>query len=121
MIVETIQTTEQFLSMREEWNALLQCSASGCVFLTHEWLSSWWRHLGEGRQLSILTARENGELIGILPVIERGTQVALMMPRVLEFLGSGLIGSDYLDAIAKNGRESEVITAFAEHLTRQSL
>src|SRR5438132_12003737 len=80
MITETIQSDEQFLSMREKWNALLQCSASDGVFLTHEWLSSWWRHLGEGRQLSIVTARENGELIGILPVVERGTQVARMMP-----------------------------------------
>jgi CelD/BcsL family acetyltransferase involved in cellulose biosynthesis len=111
-----IQTAGEFLNLRGEWNALLESSISDCVFLTHEWLSAWWKHMADGRRLSILTARDGGTLIGILPVAERGAQLARMMPCALEFLGSGVIGSDYLDAIVARGRESEVMAQFADHL-----
>jgi len=117
MKLQTIESFEEFLELRNEWNALLQSSASNCVFLTHEWLSTWWKHLSEGRHLSVVTLRDGAELIGILPLAERPAQLTRMMPRILEFLGSGVIGSDYLDVIAARGRECEVIARFAEHLS----
>jgi CelD/BcsL family acetyltransferase involved in cellulose biosynthesis len=120
MEVKTVGTTEEFVSLRDEWNALLESSASDCVFLTHEWLFAWWKHLAEGRQLAIVIARDGGKLVGILPLAERPAQFTRMMPRTLEFLGSGAIGSDYLDAIAAPGREREVIAAFAGHLNERA-
>jgi len=120
MKLETIETFEEFAAKRDEWNALLESSASDCVFLTHEWLSTWWKHLAQGR-LRVLTALDRGNLIGILPVAERPAQVTKMMPRVLQFLGSGAIGSDYLDVIAMKGREDEVVAAFADHLHSRGL
>jgi len=120
MKLHTIDTVEEFLAQRDQWNALLESSSSNCVFLTHEWLSTWWKHLAQGR-LRILTARDSGSLIGILPVAERPAQVTRMMPRVLQFLGSGGIGSDYLDLIAVKGREHEVAAAFADHLHSRGL
>ena len=121
MNVERIETAGRFAELREEWNNLLQRSASDCVFLTHEWLHTWWKHLAEGRRLSILTAREDGNLVGIMPVAVRDAQYARMMPRVVEFLGSGVIGSDYLDAIMLPGHEPEVIRAFGEQLNQSNL
>lgn len=115
MNVETIRSPEAFFALRDAWNQLLDSSASNGVFLTHEWLSCWWKHLSEGRGLSILVARDGGRLIGILPLAERPADYARMMPRRLEFLGSGLIGSDYLDAIIESDREDEVNAAFAEY------
>src|SRR5262249_31018422 len=41
-----------------------------------------------------------------------------MMPRVLEFLGSGVAGSDYLDAIVDSAYEPVVIGAFARALDK---
>jgi CelD/BcsL family acetyltransferase involved in cellulose biosynthesis len=121
MVIERIETTEKFSELHAEWNALLQDSASDCVFLTHEWLFTWWQHLREGRRLSILTARQDGKLAGIFPLAVRNAQYARMTPRVLEFLGSGVIGSDYLDAIVQRGREQEVMAVFAHELNRQGL
>jgi CelD/BcsL family acetyltransferase involved in cellulose biosynthesis len=91
------------------------------VFLTHEWLSTWWKHLAEGRKLDILTGRENGELVGILPVALRPPQYFRMIPRILEFIGSDTIGSDYLDAIVEPAKESAVLSAFAQHLSTRGL
>jgi CelD/BcsL family acetyltransferase involved in cellulose biosynthesis len=121
MNVERIETVERFADLREEWNSLLHRSASDCVFLTHDWLHTWWKHLAEGRSLSILTARANGDLVGIMPTAVRDAQYTRMMPRVLEFLGSGMIGSDYLDVIILPGREPEVVRAFGEQLNQLNL
>lgn len=121
MNIETINSSERLFSMRQSWNELLESSPSSCVFLTHEWLSTWWKHLAAGRRLSVLVAWDNGRMVGILPVAERSAQYSRMMPRVLEFLGSGLIGSDYLDAIIKSGCEAEVHAAFSEHIHNRGL
>ena len=117
MIIEKIETVSGFAGMRDEWDSLLEASASNCVFLTHEWLFTWWKHLAEGRSLSILAARVKGRLVGILPLALRQPQYARMIPRSFEFLGSGVIGSDYLDAIVMPGCEEEAIRCFSESLS----
>jgi CelD/BcsL family acetyltransferase involved in cellulose biosynthesis len=115
--IERIYNWESFSALRSEWNSLLERSQSDCVFLTHEWLATWWKHLSERRTLHILLVRDGKALIGILPLALQRPQYSRMMPRVLEFLGSGVIGSDYLDVIADREREPEVLEAFAHHLT----
>jgi CelD/BcsL family acetyltransferase involved in cellulose biosynthesis len=121
VIIERIENTEQFAALREDWNALLDASRSNCIFLTHEWLFTWWRHLAVGRELSIFIAKDGGKLAGVLPLVIRQPQYSRMIPKSLEFLGSGLIGSDYLDAIASPTAENEVVRSFTEHLTRLGL
>src|SRR5437867_2771593 len=56
-IIETIKEPEGFERLKQEWNELLQNSTSDCLFLTWEWLWSWWKHLAEGRKLFIITVR----------------------------------------------------------------
>jgi CelD/BcsL family acetyltransferase involved in cellulose biosynthesis len=121
LLIERITTLAEFDALHPEWNDLLQRSRSDCIFLTHEWLRAWLTHLADDRKLSVLAARENGQLIGILPVALRRPQYSRMIPRRLEFLGSGVIGSDYLDVIVDSHKESEVLDAFAHHLTVQGL
>jgi CelD/BcsL family acetyltransferase involved in cellulose biosynthesis len=121
MIIDRIETLNQFQQLREEWNSLLCSSRANCVFLRHEWLFTWWKHLADDRVLFILTARDDGKLVGVLPLALRGPQYARMVPRVLEFLGSGLIGSDYLDAIVSPGREDDVFSGLSEYLHANGL
>ena len=121
MKLETIETFDEFINLHDEWRALLESSASDCVFLSHEWLSTWWKHLAEDRRLCIVTARDAGKLIGILPTAEKAAQLWRMTPRVLEFIGSGIIGSDYLDVIVAKGREEEVTEAYAAYLHSRGL
>src|SRR5215510_5518586 len=107
--IERIHTETEFAAIGPEWNALLRESSSDCVFLTHEWLQCWWKHLAGERKLRITTVRDGARLIGILPVALRPPAYSRMMPRALEFLGSGVIGSDYLDVIVLRDREDEVL------------
>jgi CelD/BcsL family acetyltransferase involved in cellulose biosynthesis len=121
MKIERIETITAFAELRDEWNALLSRSASDCVFLTHEWLFTWWKHLADDRRLSILAARSEDRLVGVLPLANRPPQYSRMIPRVYEFLGSGVIGSDYLDVIVSPGHERDVLRLFGECLSREGL
>jgi CelD/BcsL family acetyltransferase involved in cellulose biosynthesis len=118
MQLKVIQTVEEFDSLADEWNNLLNQSASHVPFLRHEYLKTWWRTLGGGEwaqgKLYIVTARHpTGELCAIAPLFlteNRQSEPALML------LGSIEI-SDYLDIIARPGDLPGFIDCLLEHLS----
>src|SRR5690348_7906619 len=119
--IERIDSAAAFTGIRNEWDDLLTRSGSDCIFLTHEWLSAWWKHLAANRKLHIIAVREAGRLVGLLPVCMRNPQYTRMMPQMLEFIGSGVIGSDYLDAIVDGECEDDVLEALANELASTRL
>ncbi len=101
MIFNQVRTLEEFASLKQPWNALLEKSASHVPFLRHEFLFSWWQTLGGGEweegELHIITARNDaGVLTGIAPLFS--TTGPDGHP-IMMFLGSHEI-ADYLDFIA---------------------
>jgi CelD/BcsL family acetyltransferase involved in cellulose biosynthesis len=114
--VETIQDPQAFAALRDDWNGLLRTSASDTVFLTWEWLHTWWQHQAGDARLSIQLIRRGAELLAIAPLVSRG-RGALGVPR-LSFLGTGRVGSDYLDLIVKAGAEDEATSRLSAHLLR---
>lgn len=115
--VEKIQDLQVFGTLRDEWNELLAASDSNSLFLTWEWLHTWWTHLSEGRRLFILTVRRDGQLVAIAPLALRSRMLGFLLPfRALEFLGMGSVGSDYLDVIIRRGMEKETVRALADYL-----
>jgi len=120
MRIETIEDVVGFERLREEWNELLQHSASNRLFLTWEWLSSWWKHLSDGRRLLLVTVRCGRELIAIAPLAVSPPRARRLLPfRSLEFLGAGIIGSDYLDFIVRVGKEQDACQVLAEYLRHE--
>jgi CelD/BcsL family acetyltransferase involved in cellulose biosynthesis len=86
---------------KSEWNAFVTSGVSHVPFLRYDYLKNWWRTRGGGEwsedaQLVIVTASENGRLLGIAPcfVAEHEGKKALL------FLGTIEI-SDYLDFMVK--------------------
>jgi len=117
--IETIVEVEGFRRLRREWNELLSTSPSASLFLTWEWMFTWWKHLGGRRRLSILVVRCAGELIAIAPLALRPPDYGRLAPfSSLEFLGTGFVGSDYLDLIVRAGREHVALPALADHLAQ---
>ncbi|MFA5835482.1 MAG: GNAT family N-acetyltransferase [Bellilinea sp.] len=87
--------------LRNEWNALLDESVSHVPFLRFDYIQTWWKHRGGGEwpqaELALVTARQDGRLIGIAPFFftpDHDGRPALML------LGSIEI-SDYLDLIVR--------------------
>jgi CelD/BcsL family acetyltransferase involved in cellulose biosynthesis len=99
-----------FSAMRTEWNALLSSTRNNSVFLTWEWLFSWWQHFKMANHtLGVVCARDGtGNLKGILPLYHEldGQQED---GGTLRFLGTGEACSDFLDMIVEEGLEAEII------------
>ena len=122
LVVETVEDPRSFESLKEEWNELLRASRSESLFLTWEWLWTWWKHLSDGRRLRLVTLRCGRELIAIAPLAVRPLRVRRLLPfRAVEFLGSGIIGSDYLDVIVRGGKEQDACHALADFLQHENL
>jgi len=120
MTVENIGDVTSFLALKEEWRDLLGSSDADSFFLSWEWLYTWWMHLAEDRELAIVTLRADGELVAVAPLCLRPRSLpkARAFP-VVEFLGSGVIGSDYLDVIIRRGWETQAQAALAAHFRRK--
>ena len=82
------------------WNALVTEGITDAPFLRHEYLCSWWQTRGGGEwkqaELVLISATENGQLIGIAPLFLAGFDGY----QALLLLGSIEI-SDYLDLIVR--------------------
>jgi CelD/BcsL family acetyltransferase involved in cellulose biosynthesis len=111
--IEVIEDARGFAGLRGEWNELLAASRADCVFLTWEWLHTWWLHLGEDRRLFIVTVRSGSKLIALAPLTMHRASFPV---RRLDFAGIGSVGSDYLDFIVDAAHESAAVGALAEFL-----
>lgn len=115
--VEMVEDVYAFAALRAEWRELLENSSADCIFLTWEWMYTWWKHLSTGRQLHLITVRRGGRLVGIAPLAVRPRQPQRLFPfHALEFIATGSVGSDYLDFIIRRGEEAAVTEAFATSL-----
>ncbi len=102
-----------FDALKEEWNALLRRSRFDTIFLTWEWQTTWWRHLGRQRgPLYLLAVYQDGRLVGIIPLYGTGEPEA----PTLNVVGCIEV-SDYLDLIAEAGQEDAVYAAFLAWLS----
>ena len=121
-VVSEITTADALARLEGEWGALLEASAVPTIFLTWEWLSTWWKRLGGARRLSVIAVRRADELIALAPLSVVEPEMTRLSPfPALEFLGTGSVGSDYLDLVIARGREDEAIDALADHLARRGL
>lgn len=117
-----LSDTQAFASLQDSWQELLTNSAHNNLFLTWQWLFTWWMHEHQGRTLHIVIVHLDDRLIGIAPLAIRGRAMRRLVPwRALEFLGSGSVGSDYLDLIVREGDEAEALAAIGAALAHCGL
>jgi CelD/BcsL family acetyltransferase involved in cellulose biosynthesis len=104
-----------------EWNSM----ARGVPFRRWEWLESWWRHYGPGsgqqgpsRELFVLAVFDSRRtLLGLAPwYLERSASQG----RVVRFLGSGEVCSEYLSLLCATGKEEIVAHGLAKWLTEST-
>lgn len=85
-----ITDSSQFYALKDEWNSLLQKSHTNTIFLTWEWVYTWWEVFGEGGDLFIITVRnEKGELVGIAPLFIKKTKYYKFPVKEITFIGIG--------------------------------
>jgi len=119
---EVVSSTSEFAALREEWTDLVQSSDSDCLFLSWEWLYTWWRHLGVASRLSLVTVRSLDRLVGLAPFcINDARRLGGSLMPTVGFLGTGFVGSDYLDCIVRRGYESGAVAALGAHFGRRRI
>ncbi len=117
LVTQWITKAEEFRPLKEEWNELLNSSRCNTLFLTWEWQYTWWMSLADERALLLLTVRDGEKLIAVAPLTLRPADYSRMVPfRVLELIGTGSIGSDYLSIIVRTGDEARAIAEICRHL-----
>jgi CelD/BcsL family acetyltransferase involved in cellulose biosynthesis len=51
------------------WNQMLSRSLDNHPFLTYEWVTSWLKHFGKGRELKLFTVESEGSVSLVIPVM----------------------------------------------------
>ena len=84
-----VREIEDFESLRRNWNVLLKKNIFGNnIFLTWEWLSTWWKYFGEGRKLLLLVVEDEGEVVAIAPFMLSKYKLPIMGTfKKVEFVG----------------------------------
>jgi len=102
-----------FDALSEEWNPLLAQTDTDTVFLTWEWQSTWWSHLGTG-ELWLLAWRDNeDQLVGLSPLYldeQDNGERRLTLVGCLEV-------SDYLDMILLPDHTAVIYAEFLDWIT----
>jgi CelD/BcsL family acetyltransferase involved in cellulose biosynthesis len=116
---DTVADADAFRRLRGEWTELLASSPSDTVFLTWEWLFTWWEHCKGPRRLALFLVRDGKDLIALAPLAVRPPRSSrLSFTRRLEFLGTGAAGSDYLDVIVRGGEEERALQGLQDAFER---
>src|SRR4051794_385223 len=98
LVVTVIEEPAGLADLRDEWHGLLKDSDADCLFLTQEWLATWWAHFSRQRTLALVTLRRQGRLVGLAPFYLHTKTFGSVLPhRAMDFLATGVVGSDYLD------------------------
>ncbi len=102
------------MNLREKWNNVLKKSKDDNIFLTWEWLSTWWKHYGKEGKLIILLAEDKNEIVAIAPFMYSVCRLLEFKLRKIEFMGTG--HTDYCNFILAK-RKAESLELFLKYLT----
>ncbi len=102
---EVFNTIDELEKLKSEWNELLKKCSTSTIFLTWEWINSWWQVFGGNAELLLITVRgSDGDLVGMAPLMIRKRRFYLFLINEITFIGSGL--SDRQDfIIPKNNQQ----------------
>jgi CelD/BcsL family acetyltransferase involved in cellulose biosynthesis len=110
-----VKEYNDFEILKDEWNDFLNGSVENNVFSTWEWLSTWWRHFGEGKKLVILLIEEEKRVSAIAPfVFSKHNFLGFGNLDKISFVGSP--ESDYNSFVLKE-RNLKFLELFFDYLT----
>lgn len=94
----SVETQGSLEGLNAEWDELaVRTEAAPC--LHPGWIAAWWRAFGQGR-LTVLAARDGGELVGVLPLARRAGGLASPTNWHTPFFGPVCASSEAAGALA---------------------
>src|SRR5437660_3723963 len=111
--LSTATTQAELDALGGEWDELVRAMPRPSPFLLHGWISEWWRHYGDGAELTVQIARRQGKLVGALPLFTRRSNRL----RITEFLGAQ--GSALADLLLRDPGDDVTARALGERAAAQ--
>jgi CelD/BcsL family acetyltransferase involved in cellulose biosynthesis len=107
------KTVPDFEKLKSQWNSVLLKSNNNTLFLTWEWLFTWWKHYHKDRDLNILLAKEGDNILGIAPIMLATKKIWRFKIKTVEFLGAE--HTDYRDFVLTE-KKSECLKLFFNYM-----
>jgi len=105
MAILELQRVNEINDFETEWNQLLAQSLDNNPFLTHEWLTSWWKQYGKRRTLKLFTANSREGVTSLIAPIMYSTYTRFGLKlRKAEFVASP--DSEYNAFLVTNFQEA---------------
>jgi CelD/BcsL family acetyltransferase involved in cellulose biosynthesis len=118
MSIEVIEKIERLEAVAEEWDNVLTSSAADTIFLTSDWLISWWKgYQPSGRLLCLAVRNDTGKELGFAPFYIQQKKKAGIHYNALLFLGDGTYDSEYMDIFCLKGHEDAVFPLILDWLS----
>ncbi len=83
--VREINRIEELGQFRPAWRSLLERTQGASFFHSQEWLECYWKHFATGQRLRILVATEDGQPVGIMPLVVRTESTRVGRLRMLTY------------------------------------
>lgn len=117
LAVESCCTWDELIRHKNDWERLLNAMSEPSIFMTPEWLGSWWKAFGQNKQFAGMIFRDpQGQAVAVAPLYEQKS--GILGPRHLRLLGAGSGDSDALDFIVQPGSEASVTASFLDWLSK---
>jgi CelD/BcsL family acetyltransferase involved in cellulose biosynthesis len=114
LTTRVVSRPAEFESLAGVWGDILHSAGrEDTIYLTPEWLSTWWRHFGEGRELHVLLFERRGRVVGAVPLMITEYRLGMARFRLVESVGA--MNSNYAWVVSPENRE-KVASAFLSYL-----
>jgi CelD/BcsL family acetyltransferase involved in cellulose biosynthesis len=119
-ITTCVRTETELHQLQQEWMELFYRIECENVFLSFDWMVTWWYHWGEARRLFVVAVRHpTGRLVALAPLCIARSAFGMAGLLRLGFLGDTWGGADYLDILVESGYEAaalgEVVRIVIQH------
>lgn len=115
--IKTICSTAEFKLLRTNWDSLFQQIKSKSIFLSWEWLFTWWCHFEKAKKLFLITVWNfSNQLVGIAPLYQQTTG-HFPRKKSIHFLGGNAVASDFMDFLISDDNYKDIFEEIAHYLT----
>ena len=97
----------QYWALAEDWGRILEKLGNPSVFLTPQWVGLSYEYFGAEAESFLVTAWDDGELLGVFPFSLRGNAVRFSTDAAL---------TEHADVVVHPGRRREVISQLGPFL-----
>ena len=117
MEVRLLSEPEEFAALGPAWNRLQGDKQPRSPFLTHEWFDAAWQWRDSRARLNLLCCIDDGDLVGVLPLVRQAPATGALTLRTLEFLT--VPDTQACDLLAATAYRPVVVAALADELTHR--